>query len=54
MSTLLSGARVLSGSERAEGPASVRLGSMPVFKLGLEVSGLHMLAPSMRPLHMLL
>ena len=32
-SKVLSGMRILSGSERAEEPASVRLGAMSVFKL---------------------
>ena len=33
LSTVLSGARVLSGFERADGPASAGLGAMPVLKL---------------------
>ena len=37
VSTVLSGARVLSGFKRAEGPASVRLGAMPVLEFGLDV-----------------
>ena len=49
---ILSGTRVLSRFERAEGPASVGPGAMPGLKFSLDYCRLYRMTPSMRPLHM--